>query len=192
MDAVTNYIPSEAARPYFERMHLPTLVDGPSIEDILCALHNVPAGGCFVEVGVFRGGTAQFIEMRAIETGRQFFAYDTFTGIPYSDEIDKHVPGDFEETDYEMVQAALAHTTVVKGVFPGSAVPMPPIAFAHIDCDQYRSIKESVEYLRDKMVPGGIMLFDDFSSLEGAKKAVLELFPDKLLLTPQGKAAYIF
>ena len=54
---------------------------------------------------------------------------------------------------------------------------MPPIAFAHLDCDQYRSVKESVEYIKPLMMTGGVIWFDDYGCLPGATKAVDELFP---------------
>ncbi len=69
---------------------------------------------------------------------------------------------------------------VTAGVFPASAVDMGPLAFVHLDCDQYRSYHEAIEFLLPKMVPGGVMWFDDSPALDGARKAVTEFFGDRL------------
>lgn len=83
---------------------------------------------------------------------------------------------------------------MIKGIFPESAVEMPPVAFAHIDCDQYRSIYDSAKYLSDKMVAGGIMYFDDYGyeHLPLATKAVDDLFGDRVEVIENGKAIVRF
>ena len=49
-----------------------------------------------------------------------------------------------------------------------------PIAFAHIDCDWYRSVKCCIERVVDMVVPDGLIIFDDYNSFSGAKRAVDE------------------
>ena len=138
---------------------------------------GAPAGN-FVEVGVFRGGSARPLMDIANEQGRQLYCYDTFTGIPCAspEHGDTHVVGDFAHDDEQLVREHLSGAVVVRGVFPDCAVAMGGIAFAHIDCDQYQSIIESVRYLMPMMVEGGIIWFDDAPVLDGARKAVNELF----------------
>ena len=136
--------------------------------------------GCFVEVGVFQGGTAQHLNELAQKQGRKLYLYDTFEGIPYRDEVDSHQVGDFSQTSYEQVRDLFPQAAVVNGVFPASAVEMEPIAFAHLDCDQYQSYKESIAYLLPRMTKGGIMWFDDSPCLAGANKAVTEIFGDRV------------
>ena len=71
---------------------------------------------------------------------------------------------------------ALPGAIVIKGVFPESAIPTGPVAFVHLDCDQYQSIMDSVCYLLPKMLPGGVIWFDDYGHLDGATRAVDALF----------------
>jgi hypothetical protein len=124
----------------------------------------------------------------AKQQGREMFAYDTFTGIPYKGEHDSHNVGDFSDTSFEEVSRGLEGATVVQGIFPDSAVKMPPVAFVHLDCDQYQSIKDSLGYLLPRMVEGGIIWFDDYGCLEGANKAVREVFsPECLYGSKTGK-----
>lgn len=160
---------------------------------VLTDLATSSVDGCFVEVGVYRGGTAVHLQRIAKEQGRSFFAYDTFEGIPFAGEGDFHSVGDFSAS-FEDVKKVLPYATVVKGIFPESAVPMPPVAFAHIDCDQYKSIYDSALYLRDKMSPGGIMLFDDYGMryMPKATQAVEDLFGDQVEVLSNGKGIVRF
>jgi hypothetical protein len=145
------------------------------IAELLALAESCPEG-CFVEVGVYKGGTAQHLSSLASKQGRSLYLYDTFTGIPYKQEgLDSHNVGDFSDTSFEEVRSNLPAAVVVQGIFPESAVSMPGVAFAHLDCDQYRSVRDSIEYLRPRMVKGGVMWFDDYC-LEGAKKAIDETF----------------
>jgi hypothetical protein len=123
----------------------------------------------------------------ALDQSRSLYLYDTFTGIPHHDAVDSHHVGDFADTSFEDVCALLPDAFTVKGVFPASAIPMPLVAFVHLDCDQYRSIRESVQYLLPRMVPKGVIWLDDSPALEGAHKAARELFADRLQLSPTGK-----
>lgn len=136
--------------------------------------------GCFVEVGVFEGGSASVLYRVAQEQGRKVFLYDTFNGIPYKDPIDSHQVGDFKFTDAEGLSAKLPKAVIRQGIFPASAVEMGPVAFVHLDVDQYRSYKDSVEYLEPKMVKGGIMWFDDYGCTPGATAYLDEKFGGRM------------
>lgn len=159
----------------------------------LAELASTMPDGCFVEVGVYRGGSAQYLLHVATEQGRQLFAYDTFTGLPVKGPLDPMNIGDFGDTDYEFVKKLLPVAFVVKGYFPTSAVAMPPVAFAHIDCDQYQCVKEAAQYLEPLMVKGGVMWFDDYGCLPGADAAVNELYAGRIEFAhPCGKAIVRF
>jgi len=49
--------------------------------------------GCFVEVGVYRGGTALHLHEIADRQLRQLHLFDTFSGMPYQGSDDKHAVG---------------------------------------------------------------------------------------------------
>jgi O-methyltransferase len=132
--------------------------------------------GCFVEVGVYEGGSAQVLHEIAVRQSRRIFLYDTFEGIPYSDTCDSHKVGDFKGGDPERISLILPKAIVTKGIFPNSAIPMPPIAFVHLDVDNYRCYKEAMEYLEPMMVPGGVMWFDDYDCTSGATLAINERY----------------
>ena len=165
-----------------------SLVSDGTIELMLETARQTPTGA-FVEVGVYQGGTAQHLHALAWEQGRKLYLYDTFIGMPYMDlaKGDSHKIGDFSDASARAIVDLCPHALVVQGVFPNSAVDMPKIAFAHVDVDNYRCVKEAAEYLMTRMVPGGVIWFDDSPCLGGAEKATEELFGDARLLSVTGQ-----
>lgn len=164
----------------------PTSLIGPGHLDSLCALATTTPPGCFVELGVFEGGSAYRLMEVAREQGRKLYLYDTFEGIPFQGKGDQHTIGEFA-ADLESVKEVIPDAIFVKGIFPYSLVEMDPIAFVHVDADQYQSILDACHVFPPLMVPGGIMLFDDYGQLEGATKAIDEYFGDRIELI-YGKA----
>lgn len=149
--------------------------------DLMIARARTTPPGAFVEVGVYHGGSAWHLSELAIDQGRPLFLYDTFEGIPYQGPLDGHAVGEMKG-DYAEVCAWFPFAHVTKGVFPGSALSyMPKVAFAHLDCDQYQSVKESALYLERLMLPGGVIWFDDSPHLKGARTAVEQLYPPSRL-----------
>jgi hypothetical protein len=149
------------------------LVGNDTLEEMCRVLRECPPG-CVVEVGVYQGGSARWLYEVCEEQHRSLFLYDTFRGIPFQGPGDSHKVGDFGDTDIETVSKMLPKSVVIQGVFPDSMVKMPRVAFAHLDCDQYKSIKDAIYALTPLMVEGGIMWFDDVGCLDGANKAFNE------------------
>jgi hypothetical protein len=164
---------------------LSSLIGPEIILGMMDALSTV-GHGCVVEVGVYKGGTAYFLDQWAQHMGRRCYLYDTFSGMPYADPGDSHAVGDFADTSLPSVKKLIPHATIVPGIFPSSAVLMPKIAFSHIDVDQYRAYKESFEYLEPLMAPKSIMWFDDADVIPAAGKAVFEIFGDRVSKFPCG------
>lgn len=150
-----------------------SLVD-PLVAQAMCERARRTPAGCFVEVGVYHGGSAWFLAQAAQEQLRMCFLYDTFTGIPYRGEHDSHQVGDFSDTSLRLVQAAVPTAMCIAGVFPASAINMGPVAFVHLDVDQYQSYRDALEYFEPRMVKGGVIWCDDVDCLAGATRAVEE------------------
>lgn len=155
-----------------------SLVGDDAQESMLLVAATTPPEGCIVEVGVYRGGTAWRLATLARARGVPLYLYDTFTGIPFRnvEKGDRHVVGDFSDVNETEVRLAIPDAIFCKGVFPDTLVEMGPISFVHCDCDQYQSVKDVITYLYPKLLPGGIIVFDDYSCLEGATRAVDEHF----------------
>ena len=168
--------------------HADSAIPEPYLESLLYYASRAPAGA-IVEVGVYRGGSALLLST----LGREMFLYDTFEGIPFQGDLDGNPVGKFGDTSFEMVKALLPQATVIKGLFPDSIIEMPPVAFVHADADQYESTKAIIEVMPQRMVRGGMILFDDFgvSDCEGCTKAVMESGRRVLVIGESGKALMI-
>lgn len=54
------------------------------------------------------------------------------------------------------------------------------IALLHIDVDVYEPSKFILEQLWERVVRGGIVMLDDYATIEGETRAVDEFFADKI------------
>ena len=152
-----------------------------------------------VEVGVYKGGTARILTSIFSRQKKNIYLFDTFDGMPITDKNrDKHTEGDFADCSLEAVEKLLSDLSnykIYKGYFPKTAsdIIKKKFCFVHIDVDIYQSVKDCCEFFYNKMVHGGIMVFDDYGwpSCPGAKEAVDEFFYDKreaVVYIPSGQA----
>jgi hypothetical protein len=172
-----------------------SLVESGVINELVKLASAAPAGAV-AEFGVYRGGTAWHLARLAREQNRALWLFDTFSGIPCADPaIDVHKVGDFGDTSLEAVKKAIPDAVFVAGVFPESVKgkELPRFAFVHVDADQYASVRAACEIFAPLMLPGGVMLFDDYgiATTPGATRAVDELFPRREL-SSHGRAVVRF
>lgn len=151
-------------------------VSPPRLADLVALAQSTPHG-CFVEVGVYQGGSACHLYQLACRQSRTLHLFDTFTGMPYHDDGDFFKTGDFNLTSAAAVQELMPAALLFPGVFPASLTEETgQVAFAHFDCDQYRSTADGVKALLPRMKTGSIMAFDDYPTFPGIVRAVEELF----------------
>lgn len=125
-----------------------------------------------IEVGVYRGGTSAFVArgLRALGAFHSpHYAIDTFSGHRGEDiqEFEYHKPGwfsDVSEADVRAYLAPFTNVTVLRGTFEEVVPNLPDQSyrFAHIDTDLYQPTLQALEYLTMRMVPGGIIIVDDY------------------------------
>jgi hypothetical protein len=136
--------------------------------------------GEIAEVGVYKGGTGKLIAKTC--PNKRVHLFDTFSGMPKENPtIDHHKQGDFSDTSLESVKVFLKDCDNVvfhPGFFPDTANAIKDTVFSlvYIDVDIYKSVKNCLEFFYDKMVPAGVMIFDDYedSRCPGVKKAITE------------------
>lgn len=151
------------------------------------ARHASRIGGAMAEIGVYRGGTAKLLSAIADDAGRELHLFDTFAGMPETDLArDLHAAGDFADTSLESVKQFLASHRAPRfhqGEFPKTAAPVEQLrfTFVHVDVDIAPAVEACCEFFYPRLVPGGILLFDDygFTSCPGAKSAADAFFADK-------------
>jgi hypothetical protein len=136
--------------------------------------------GDFVECGVFRGDMTWMItEMVDLQSaGKRFYLYDTFAGQEpkYSSKDDFPDSGDFFnfinreynspgiEEDVRRRFSRKPFVIVTKGVVPDILNEIAPtkIAFLHLDMNSPRAEQGALEFLFDRISPGGFIIFDDY------------------------------
>jgi hypothetical protein len=133
-------------------------------EDALrIALGRAPADGLVLEFGV--GGGDSIARIAALVPGRAVHGFDSFEGLP-EDWAGRH-----EERGHYSTGGVLpdvpANVVLHRGLFadtlPGFlAAHEGPCAFVHVDCDLYSSAKTVLDAVAPRLVPGTVILFDEY------------------------------
>lgn len=141
--------------------------------------------GAMAEVGVAGGGTAKLICAAARD--KDFFGFDTFTGLPSVTDEDRHWGVRFFKerqfaADEESVRTYLwpfKNAHLVRGVFPQSVrdLERETFGFVHLDADLYESTKEGLRFFWPRMAPGGVILVHD-AHAQGVKLAITEFIEE--------------
>ncbi len=185
---------------------------GPKIQRIYNLINlykmtlNIP--GAIAECGVFKGSTSKFLlEYRrnaGFEQTKKIKLYDSFEGLAepsLSDSGTNMRRGDYLGVVQEVKSNLAGYDNLhfYKGWIPHCFDLESPdrYSFVHIDVDFYEAVRDSLVFFGERMVSGGIIVFDDYGCYEtpGAKKAVDEFAnQSKALLVrfPFGQAAMIF
>jgi len=157
------------------------------------------SGGALIEIGVWRGGSGAIIAKKAKSIGilDPVYLCDTFRGVVKAgpEDITFYKGGEHADTSKKIVEQLvhnnleLDNVIVLEGIFPDESahlISSTQFRFCHIDVDTYQSAKDSLNWVWDKMVIGGMIVFDDygFRYCEGVTKYVEELrgLPDRLLI----------
>jgi O-methyltransferase len=160
---------------------------------------NIP--GDIVECGVWRGGN--IILARLLSPARMCWLYDTFTGMTKPGPKDTKKGGspalqryvDYKEAgttwaaaSVEEVRQGFEYNGVLDDKFLNfvegdvcKTLKFPPVAperisLLRLDTDWYESTKMELEVLYPRLVPGGVLIVDDYGHWMGSRKAVDEYF----------------
>lgn len=130
------------------------------------------APGDILEVGVWRGGTGLLIAqaMERFGAGGTLYLADTFSGVVKAGAQDDHYVGgehaDVSHTDVVKLFETHAKVPVeiLVGMFPEDTGERlgGSLRLVHVDVDVYQGAKDVVEWCYDRLVPGGIAVFDDY------------------------------
>ncbi len=156
--------------------------------------------GSIVEGGVFKGLSlirwATYREILESQNSRSIIGFDMFGDFPcaeskddndfikrFTDSAGQGISKTELETvldrkkieNYELIQGNIL-TTANDYLL---AHPELKISLLHIDVDVYEPTKLLLELFFDKVVKGGIIIFDDYSAVSGATKAIDEFLNSK-------------
>jgi O-methyltransferase len=148
---------------------------------------SINPNGHFIEIGVWRGGTASLIakKLSLISSQATLYLADTFTGVVKASEKDaSYHGGEHADTTVDVVKKLLNgkydKVKILEGIFPEETSQFVDnqhnFAFCHIDVDVYQSAKDIVDWIWDKLAIGGVIVFDDygFPTCTGVTKYVNE------------------
>ncbi len=156
--------------------------------------------GEILEFGVYKGNSLvrllTFRNLLENDYSRKIIGFDVFGKFPeVNSEEDKRFVDRFEKAggygiskeelemhlnkkgfkNYELIQGDIMKTYsefLSKNQFL-------KLSMIHIDVDVYQPTKIILENYWDKLVKGGILMLDDYGTVEGETKAVDEFFKDK-------------
>jgi O-methyltransferase len=171
-----------------------TLVDEYRCHELwlLCGQIGTLEPGDLLEIGVWRGGTGTLLAERCKSTGigGEVFLCDTFSGVVKVGRNDSsYVGGEHANTSKSTVidlveRMKLNNVEVLEGIFPedtGRHIADRRFRFCHIDVDVYESAADCFSWVWPRLVPGGIVVFDDygFYSCSGVTRFVNEMIGSK-------------
>jgi hypothetical protein len=166
------------------------------------AAHDI--AGDFVECGVWRGGSVMMMALALLARrapARVLHCFDTFTGMPPPGDADiRHADGApaaailaaaprdadslyWAASPLETVQHNLATTLYppqdiryVKGRVEDTVPAHLPerIALLRLDTDWYASTRHELIHAYPRVVPGGVLIIDDYGFWRGSRRAVDE------------------
>ncbi len=167
-------------------------------------IENRNLDGIFIEAGVALGGSAIVITAAKRKT-RPFKLYDTFEMIPppstkdsddvhlrwleissgkaqgiqgdlyygYDNNLLEHVKANFSKFGFNPEDS---YIHFIQGLFQDKMQIDEPVAFAHLDCDWYQSVWTCLERIEPNLIPGGILIIDDYEHWSGCRQAVDDYF----------------
>lgn len=156
-------------------------------------------------MGVFKGASlirwATFRELLENEQSRKIIGFDIFGEFPSNEgegklESDQVFINNWNQKfkDEILTDGDIAKSLSLKNIgnvelVKGDILETLPkyianngnmrISLLHIDVDVFEPTKKGLELLYDLVVPNGIIVFDDYSSVEGATRAIDNFFKDK-------------
>jgi hypothetical protein len=174
------------------------------IQALLSCLQNtLGTPGDLIECGVYRAGNTLLIAdaLKASGSTKIIHGFDSFAGMPEAQSQDALPTGEIVYHEGVLAHTSLAMVQVKMKVFghqdrvifhqgffqdtmPEAISDDARFSFVMIDCDQYAGTKFCLEFLYDKVNPGGMILIDDYFSAEnfdtpGVKIAVDEFLKGK-------------
>lgn len=130
-----------------------------------------------------------------LNTQFKFYAFDSFQGLPITENENTGIfqEGTFNTSKHEFKKILKKKTgysipdqNIIEGYYDSSLnesahnqVP-DTVGIVHIDVDLYSSTVLVLDFVKDKLVDGGVILFDDYycfpfsSSRDGERKALYE------------------
>jgi hypothetical protein len=147
------------------------------------ALATAPTDGLVLEFGVEKGAS---ITMLARSTPRTVHGFDSFEGLPEAWAGTKEGRGAFDLKG--RLPKVPANVELHVGWFDATLPPFlagepAMVAMLHVDCDIYQSTKVLFDGLEGRIVPGTVIVFDEYFNYPGWQQHEFRAFQEFLART---------
>jgi hypothetical protein len=154
----------ESAKYYSENM-IGADIFKSDMELLYDAVKSIQLQGVIAEFGVASGRTINYISSL---TDQEVLGFDSFEGLP-EDWRTGFKKGCFRQ---ERLPAVNSNVKLMIGLFENTLKDYvkhlsKPISLLHIDCDIYSSTKTILSHLEPFIVPGTIIVFDEYFNYPG-------------------------
>lgn len=167
----------DALRWVLSHSSAPAVHAGLPIAVLLRALEAAPRDGLTLECGVYFGRSLRVIAAR---TRGVVHGFDSFQGLP---EAWSEREGAGAYSTAGRLPRVPGEVTLHAGWFEDTLPPFlasnpGPIRLLHIDCDIYSSTRTVLEHAAPRLVPGSVIVFDDFLGYPGYEAHELRAFEE--------------
>lgn len=167
--------------------------------------------GGYYEFGVFKGFSLWFTSMYAKyrKASLDFYGFDSFEGLPKSKTDGTkpafgkgHYTSSFKSVINKFKELDVTGIKLFKGFYSKKLFAhieaenefmFSPVSICLIDVDIYESCVEVLEFIKDKLIPGSIILFDDYNVfLKSNRHSERKAFKEFKKKYPNFKFKHIF
>lgn len=172
----------EAVR--YIRAHMPDAVMRPDRFALLrFALARAPQDGLVLEFGVEKGLS---ITCLAQATAREVHGFDSFRGLPEDWSGTGETRGAFDRQGKppEVPANVRLHIGWFDATLPAFlAARQGNVALLHVDCDIYASTRTVLDLLAPRIVPGTVIVFDEYFNYHGWRQHEYRAFQEFIAAT---------
>jgi O-methyltransferase len=165
---------------FYKRVRELTLLDESRAYTLWqCSKNVAHTNGDILDIGCLLGG-AGFLMSKISKKGNTYM-YDSFAGFQRDDGMHKKEIFFYKDINFvkkNIKKFNLKRTNVFKGYFPNQInTKFKKIKLCHIDVNTYTDTKNVFNFVKDKIIQGGFIVFDDFGiwGVDGIKKFIYEI-----------------
>lgn len=140
------------------------------------AMSKRDVGGLILEFGVASGETVNHISSL---TNEKVFGFNSFSGLPEDWRV-----GFPRGTFSQHLPTVNGNVELMVGLFEDTLAAFcehnkgRPVSLLHIDCDLYSSTQTIFKFLREKIIPGTIIVFDEYINYPGWQQDEFRAFQE--------------
>ena len=142
------------------------------------AIRNAVSEGLWLEFGVFKGYSINYLALR---TPGRVYGFDSFRGLDEDWTGVGHVKGTFDLSG--RLPRVRPNVTLLAGWFrdtlPGFLAANPaPISLLHLDCDTYGATAEVLGLVRERLTSKSVVILDDYHGFWGFRQGQLKAWAE--------------